>query len=146
MTPRVWTHLIIVVVATLCLCLGMLNEGEPYFRSSSAQYDGTRRAWDVSGEVAYPSAGTLTYPGGKAKVMERVVPFAITIPDPAGKLSIQGQALPLAVAATKGIPGRRDLNVFAFGGGWLVCYGALWLGWLLIRPRKAPENPARTSG
>lgn len=136
MTPRVWTHLIIVVIATLFLCLGLLHEGAPYLRTSSATYDSTRRAWDVSGEVGYPSAGTLHYPGGQATVMERAVPFAITIPDPSGKLSSPEQVLPLAITATKGMPGRRNLNLFAFAGGWLVCYGTLWLGWLLVRPRK----------
>ena len=136
MSRRVWPHLIIAVIATIFVGLGVLLQGDPYLRGTGASYDPDRQCWDVTGEVVYPSMGTLNYPGGQAKVMERVVPFALKIPDSSGKLSFEGNALPLAIAETQGKSGHRNLNVLALEGGWVVCYGSLWLGWWLIRRRK----------
>ena len=121
MPPRVWPHLIIAVLAAILVGLGLLSHDDPYLQGVSTIYDGERRCWSVSGEVVYPSIGTLNFPGGKAKLMERIVPFSLTIPDASARNSIGSNVHQLATAATEGRPGRRNINVPALEGGWLVC-------------------------
>src|SRR5579864_3811300 len=133
MPARVWRHLIFAFIAALFVGLGLFNQVDPQLRVRSTIYDTPHHSWNVAGEVAYPSAGTLNYPGGQAKVMERVVPFALTIPDSSASISYEEKVLPLAIAATKDKPGHRKLNVLALEGSWIICYGVLWLGWWLFR-------------
>jgi hypothetical protein len=139
MPPRAWPHLMIAVLAAILLGLATLSYEDPHLQNVRTIHDEERQCWSVSGDLVYPSSGTLSYPGGKAKLVERIVPFSFlffesSATNPTG--SDSDVVLQLAIAASAGKSGRRNLNGPALAGGWLVCWGTLWVGWWLIRSKK----------
>lgn len=123
--------LIVAIVATCLLAIGLIKRGERQLGTYDTKTftDGDRLGFKVSGEVILPRAGTVYFFGYKATALTYRAPFDITINR--SRLSDR-DLLPLALDAARLDEGRWTINWVAIILGWLACFLACWLTWLII--------------